>query len=164
MFERNRYSDWLKSLRTFKWLKSLRSHLRNIDWLKCFRVDHARRLSTKLLAKMLLQFSRYVSKHLNGQKSCADFAAFLRGESVFWLVHMMNTAKFACTRDEKREDLTRVGPAGVLHRKRKNGKLARDRHCIKTTTFMLKLTVYNYWRDANNYQHTCFYKIIHFSV
>ena len=83
MFERNRYSDWLKSLRTFKWLKSLRSHLRNIDWLKCFRVDHARRLSTKLLAKMLLQFSRYVSKHLNGQKSCADFAAFLRGESVF---------------------------------------------------------------------------------
>ena len=29
---------------------------------------------------------------------------------------------------------------------------------------MLKLTVYNYWRDANNYQHTCFYKIIHFSV
>ena len=35
---------------------------------------------------------------------------------------------------------------------------------IKTTAFMLKLTVYNYWRDANNYQHTCFYKIIHFSV
>ena len=29
---------------------------------------------------------------------------------------------------------------------------------------MLKSTVYNYWRDANNYQHTCFYKIIHFSV
>ena len=29
---------------------------------------------------------------------------------------------------------------------------------------MLKLTVYNYWRDANNNQHTCFYKIIHFSV
>ena len=29
---------------------------------------------------------------------------------------------------------------------------------------MLKLTFYNYWRDANNYQHTCFYKIIHFSV
>ena len=29
---------------------------------------------------------------------------------------------------------------------------------------MLKLTVYNYWRDANNYQHTCLYKIIHFSV
>ena len=31
---------------------------------------------------------------------------------------------------------------------------------IKTTAFMLKLTVYNYWRDANNYQqektHTCF--------
>ena len=24
---------------------------------------------------------------------------------------------------------------------------------IKTTAFMLKLTVYNYWRDANNYQH-----------
>ena len=24
---------------------------------------------------------------------------------------------------------------------------------IKTTTFTLKLTVYNYWRDANNYQH-----------
>ena len=23
---------------------------------------------------------------------------------------------------------------------------------IKTTAFMLKLTVYNYWRDANNYQ------------
>ena len=23
---------------------------------------------------------------------------------------------------------------------------------IKTTTFMLKLTVFNYWRDANNYQ------------
>ena len=38
---------------------------------------------------------------------------------------------------------------------------------IKTTAFMLKLTVYNYWRDANNYQHeknTPFYKIIHFSV
>ena len=30
--------------------------------------------------------------------------------------------------------------------------------------FMLILTVYNYWRDANNYQHTCFYKIICFSV
>ena len=33
---------------------------------------------------------------------------------------------------------------------------------------MLKLTVYNYWRDANNYQqkkkNTCFYKIIHFSM
>ena len=32
---------------------------------------------------------------------------------------------------------------------------------------MLKLTVYNYWRDANNYQHeknTPVYKIIHFSV
>ena len=29
---------------------------------------------------------------------------------------------------------------------------------------MLKLTVYNYWRDANNYQHACFYKLIHFSV
>ena len=29
---------------------------------------------------------------------------------------------------------------------------------------MLKLTVYNYWRDPNNYQHTCFYKIIRFSV
>ena len=24
---------------------------------------------------------------------------------------------------------------------------------IKTTAFMLKLTVYNYWRDANNYQY-----------
>ena len=24
---------------------------------------------------------------------------------------------------------------------------------IKTTAFMLKLPVYNYWRDANNYQH-----------
>ena len=35
---------------------------------------------------------------------------------------------------------------------------------IKTTAFMLKLTVYNYWRDANNNQHTFFYKIIHFSV
>ena len=23
---------------------------------------------------------------------------------------------------------------------------------IKTTAFMLKLTVYTYWRDANNYQ------------
>ena len=23
---------------------------------------------------------------------------------------------------------------------------------IKTTAFMLKLTVFNYWRDANNYQ------------
>ena len=23
---------------------------------------------------------------------------------------------------------------------------------IKTTAFMLNLTVYNYWRDANNYQ------------
>ena len=23
---------------------------------------------------------------------------------------------------------------------------------MKTTEFMLKLTVYNYWRDANNYQ------------
>ena len=23
---------------------------------------------------------------------------------------------------------------------------------IKTTAFMLKLTVYNYWRDRNNYQ------------
>ena len=23
---------------------------------------------------------------------------------------------------------------------------------MKTTAFMLKLTVYNYWRDANNYQ------------
>ena len=23
---------------------------------------------------------------------------------------------------------------------------------IKTTAIMLKLTVYNYWRDANNYQ------------
>ena len=23
---------------------------------------------------------------------------------------------------------------------------------IKTTAFMLKLPVYNYWRDANNYQ------------
>ena len=33
---------------------------------------------------------------------------------------------------------------------------------------MLKLTVYNYWRDANNYQQAknthLFYKIIHFSV
>ena len=32
---------------------------------------------------------------------------------------------------------------------------------------MLKLTVYNYWRDANNYQQEkthLFYKIIHFSV
>ena len=32
---------------------------------------------------------------------------------------------------------------------------------------MLKLTVYNYWRDANNYQqekNTLFYKIIHFSA
>ena len=32
---------------------------------------------------------------------------------------------------------------------------------------MLKLTVYNYWRDANNYQqekNTPVYKIIHFSV
>ena len=35
---------------------------------------------------------------------------------------------------------------------------------IKTTAFMLKLTVYNYLRDTNNYQHTCIYKIIHFSV
>ena len=25
---------------------------------------------------------------------------------------------------------------------------------MKTTAFMLKLTAYNYWRDANNYQHT----------
>ena len=49
---------------------------------------------------------------------------------------MMNTAKFACTRDEKREDLTRVGPAGVLHRKRKNGKLARDRHCSGNIGFI----------------------------
>ena len=24
---------------------------------------------------------------------------------------------------------------------------------IETTAFMLKLTVYNYWRDANNYRH-----------
>ena len=24
---------------------------------------------------------------------------------------------------------------------------------IETTAFMLKLPVYNYWRDANNYQH-----------
>ena len=24
--------------------------------------------------------------------------------------------------------------------------------CIKTTAFKLKLTVYSYWRDANNYQ------------
>ena len=24
---------------------------------------------------------------------------------------------------------------------------------IKTTAFTLKLPVYNYWRDANNYQH-----------
>ena len=24
---------------------------------------------------------------------------------------------------------------------------------IKTTEFMLKLSVYNYWRDANNYQY-----------
>ena len=54
---------------------------------------------------------------------------------------MMNTAKFACTRDEKREDLTRVGPAGVLHRKRKNGKLARDRHCIKQTVHVRDATV-----------------------
>ena len=23
---------------------------------------------------------------------------------------------------------------------------------MKTTVFMLKLAVYNYWRDANNYQ------------
>ena len=23
---------------------------------------------------------------------------------------------------------------------------------IKTTVFMIKLAVYNYWRDANNYQ------------
>ena len=32
---------------------------------------------------------------------------------------------------------------------------------------MLKLAVYNYWRDANNYQQEktqLFYKIIHFSV
>ena len=33
---------------------------------------------------------------------------------------------------------------------------------------MLKLTVYNYWRDANNYQQEkkthLFYEIIHFSV
>ena len=33
---------------------------------------------------------------------------------------------------------------------------------------MLKLAVYNYWRDANNYQqektHLFFYKIIHFSM
>ena len=33
---------------------------------------------------------------------------------------------------------------------------------------MLKLTVYNYWRDASNYQQEnkthLFYKIIHFSV
>ena len=31
----------------------------------------------------------------------------------------------------------------------------------------LLLTVFNYWRDANNYQqekNTCFYKIIHFSM
>ena len=35
---------------------------------------------------------------------------------------------------------------------------------IVTEYAALKLTVYNYWRDANNYQHTCFYKIIHFSV
>ena len=38
---------------------------------------------------------------------------------------------------------------------------------FKTTAFMIKLTVYNYWRDANNYQQEkthLFYKIIHFSV
>ena len=38
---------------------------------------------------------------------------------------------------------------------------------IKTTAFTLKLPVYNYLRDANNYQHEkthLFYKIIHFSV
>ena len=38
---------------------------------------------------------------------------------------------------------------------------------IKTTAFMLKLTVYNYWRDANNYQdekNTPVFKINHFSV
>ena len=32
---------------------------------------------------------------------------------------------------------------------------------------MLKVTVYNYWRDANNYQqekNTPVYKIIHFSM
>ena len=32
---------------------------------------------------------------------------------------------------------------------------------------MLEFTVYNYWRDANNYQQEkkhLFYKIIHFSV
>ena len=27
---------------------------------------------------------------------------------------------------------------------------------IKTSAFMLKLTVYNYWRDANNYQSPVF--------
>ena len=39
---------------------------------------------------------------------------------------------------------------------------------IKTTAFMFKVTVYNYWRDANNYQKEkkkrLFYKIIYFSV
>ena len=38
---------------------------------------------------------------------------------------------------------------------------------IKTTAFMLQLTVYNYWRDANNYQQEkrhLYYKIIHFSM
>ena len=38
---------------------------------------------------------------------------------------------------------------------------------IKTTAFMFKLTVYNYWRDANIYQQEkthLFYKIIHFYV
>ena len=40
----------------------------------------------------------------------------------------------------------------------------KKKNSIKTTAFMLKLTVYNYWRGANNYQQTCFYKIIHFSV
>ena len=38
---------------------------------------------------------------------------------------------------------------------------------IKTTAFMLKLTVYNYLRDANNYQQEekyLFFKIIHFSM
>ena len=38
---------------------------------------------------------------------------------------------------------------------------------IKKTAFLVKSPVYNYWRDANNYQQEkthLFFKIIHFSV